>query len=64
MVSLLLEISQNSEFYIAGRIATFSTASALAEWMALMITEARKGQFYLWDFAQVPLTQFEHRQRK
>ena len=49
---------------LSGESQSFSTASALAEWMALMITEARDGSFDLRDFAQIPLTQFEERRRK
>ena len=49
---------------LSGESQSFSTASALADWMALMITEAKEGQFDLRDFAQIPLTHFESRQRK
>lgn len=49
---------------MAGESQSYSTASALSEWMALTITEAKEGQYDLRDFAQIPVNSFEPNQRR
>ena len=39
---------------LGGESQSFSTASALAEWMSLMVTEAKHGSFDLRDYANLP----------